>query len=889
MKRSSKILMIALLAFALIGVIAIVSRETVVAPVTAPEVALKSSEVPPAPQEPPAREVPVEWSPEPAPAEIHSGAIGGRLFTMDGSPGVGIEISAHFLPTKASDFGNEAPSPPVLAQPDERGVFHIDNLPFGSYAVQAQAEGRIARAACRLNREAPVADVLLVLQESVGISGRVVDPTGAGVPGATIYPLLLDGKERQSSALLADVTLADGEGNFALPWLEVGTWTLQARAKGFAPTTASPMATGTQDAVIQLEPGVPVSGRTVEEGAPAADVEVTLATVGRNAPEVAVRSDQQGNFIFEAVGPGNFEIRGKKAGQIVKDAPLQLVVANLPQEGIVLELVPGGVARGRVIDRDNGDGIPSVIIRALLVGGGRLRLVAEPSDAEGHFEIVGLNPGTYEIVASEAPGYSQFRRNQSAVKVNVAPGESLEGISIVLSRGVVFEGHVVDTEGKPVGGSRVHGRVRGWQDQQTTGKDGAFTLSRLNGGETIRVMASTTSARSTEQIFDIPSAGLSGVELVLEQATDGLIAGVIVDRRSQPFQGRVSLALADEEAHRTTNRTNTDAEGRFLFANVAAGAYKIGAHTENGVGRELLRLTMKSGQQVRDLRLVFDEEASLEISGKVTDESGAPVVAYLRLDRQEAQSTLAQATGDTAVDGTFRFQGLAESMFRITASAPGYSEVKVDDIQSGTHDLSIVLPNAPSISGNVVSSEGAPIKDFGVAVIFTGTPVESSAFFQTPVKHFSNSEGAYSLDVEEGRYDVIAQAPGYAMGRTRVGVVGPGAGAKDVIVVLEKKPPVQGRIIDQAGQPVVGAAIFLGKLLDGAQYVTDFAAAFSGPDGQFEIGAPEAERGLHVSAYHRTAGTGEFIGDSDTTKPIEIQLLPVQPATQTEPAEAASN
>lgn len=888
MKRLNIFLTIALLAFALVGAIAFVSREKVVAPVTAPEVALISSKVPPAPQEPIAKKVPAEQSPEPAPAEVHSGAIGGRLFTMDGSPGVGIEISAQPLPASASDFGNEAPSPPVLAQPDERGVFHIDNLPFGSYAVQAQAEGRIARASCRLNREAPVADVLLVLQDSAGIAGRVVDPTGAGVPGATIYPLLLDGKERQSSALLADVTLADGEGNFALPWLEAGAWTLQARAPGFAPTLSTPIATGTLDALIQLEPGVSVSGRTVEGAAPAADVKVTLATVGIDAPDLTVTSDVQGSFIFDAVGPGNYELRGSKAGQIVKDAPIQIAVANTPQEGIVLELVPGGVVRGRVTDGDTAEGIPGAIVKAFLEGGGRLRLVAEPSDAEGQFEVVGLNPGAYELAASEAPGYSRFGRGQSSVKVNVAAGETLEGISIVLSRGVVFTGHVVDTEGKPAGGAVVHGRVRGWQDQQTTGKDGAFTLSRLNGGETIRVMASTTSARSTEQVIDIPPVGLSGVELVLEHATDGLIAGVVVDRRSQPFHGRVSLALADEEAHRTTNRTNTDAEGRFLFANVAAGAYKIGAHTENGVGRELLRLTMKSGQQVRDLRLVFDEEASLEISGKVSDETGAPLAASLRLERLEERSHIAQSMGTAAVDGTFKFQGLSEGMFSITASATGYSDATVDDIPSGSKDVSIVLPGRLSISGTVVSSENVPITDFEVATIPAGAPVESSYFFLVPFKRVSDPEGAYSLSVDEGRYDVVARAPGFAMGRANAGLV-TSEGVGGVGIVLQAQASVHGRIIDQTGQPVVGAAIFLGTLPNGAANLTDYAAARSGPDGQFEIGAPEADRGLHLSAYHRTAGTGEFIGDSDTTKPIEIQLLPVQPATETEPAEAASN
>ena len=104
----------------------------------------------------------------------------------------------------------------MVAEPDERGAFYFDKLPFGSYVVQAQADGQIARASCRLSREAPVADVLLILQGADGISGRVVDPLARG-GGRGGLSLLLDGQERQSSAVLADATVADGQGSLPCP------------------------------------------------------------------------------------------------------------------------------------------------------------------------------------------------------------------------------------------------------------------------------------------------------------------------------------------------------------------------------------------------------------------------------------------------------------------------------------------------------------------------------------------------------------------------------------------------------------------------------------------------------------------------------------------------
>jgi len=808
------------------------------------------------------------------PVEAHPGVIGGRLFNKDGSVGSGIEITAQLFPTNAVDFDIRELSPSVHALPDERGVFHIEKLPFGNYTVLAEAEGQIARATCRLNRETPVADVLLILQDPDGIFGRVVDSDGAGVSSAVVFPLLQDGKERQTSAVLADSTLTDEMGNFALPYLEAGTWTLHARAQGFAPTISGPIATGTQDALVQLDRGVPVAGHATEGGMPVDDVKVTLADAGLNTPEMAARTDDQGAFTFDAVGPGKYELRGEKAGRIVKNAPITVVVANKPQEGLVLEMVRGGVVRGRVTDGDSGAGVSGVTVKAYLEGSSRLSHTSEPSDTQGRFEVTGLNPGAYELVVHEAPGYSRFGRGQSAVKVTISPGETLEGITLVLSRGIMVSGHVIDTEGEAVMGAFVHGRVRGWQDQQTTGTDGVFTLSRLKGGESIRVWASTSSARSPEYVFDIPPTGLQGVKLVLEHAADGLIAGVVVDRRSQPFRGHISLALADKDSHQTTNRDATDDKGRFLFANVAAGNYKIGARTANGLGRELFRLTMKPGQQVRNLRLVFEDEASLEISGQVTDESGTPLAAALRLDRREKTSRVAQSMGSTAVDGTFRFNGLSEGLFAITASARGFSDVTTDDLQAGTKDVAIVLPDSLSISGYVVSSENVPVTDFEVAAIRAGSTVESAAFFRVPFMHFSNPEGSYHIVVEEGRHDVVARAPGFALGRANAGEAVAGTGIEDVIVVLAKRPMVRGRVIDGAGHPVAGAAIFLGPLPEGAEQLTGYAAVHTDPGGRFEIAAPEVDSALHLSAFHRIAGMGEVYGETGAADPVEIVLLP---------------
>lgn len=815
---------------------------------------------------------------ESIPIEASPGIIRGRLYREDGSAGTEIEIFARCVSGELAGPADATGSTALSVLPDDEGTFSFDNLPFGRFVVYAEADDAVAKATCHLSIEEPVADTLLVLRKSNGIAGMVLDGNGAGIAGAIVYPLLRDGIPLRHAEVLEDSSPSDEQGNFALPHLAAGDWVLQAAAKGFASATSAPLASGTQDAVIRLEPGVPVCGRVLSGTLPAADVKLTMAAAVGNAPPLSVLSDGQGEFCFDAVGPGRYEIRGERDGAIIKDSPHRIAVTDTTPGEIALELIEGGNLRGRVIDQDSGDGVQGVTVNALLEGGTLFQRTSEASDELGQFEINGLDPGPYQVFPRDAPGYSRFGRAVNPLKITVLPGRTSEGLVISLGRGIVVSGHVLDTEGLPVAGASVSGRKKGWQDQQRSGSDGAFSLTRLTVGEPIVVQATTTGARSPVYTLEIPEAGLSGVELILESVRDGLIAGVVVDLKGRPFPGQVSLAPAEGEIPQPPQRTETDADGRFLFPNVAPGAYRIGGSTGDGMGQLLHELHIKSGQKIRNLRLIYQQEDFLEISGRVLDETGAPVVANLRLERQEEETRFVQAHGQTSVDATFRFQGLEEGTYIIGASSPGYVDASVGDVAAGASDVMIVMTPKSAIRGFVVSGENIPITSFEVLAHRAGTNLNSLDLYLTPFKYFSNSEGAFVLEVDEGPYDVIARAPGYAMGRAHVGFVGPDALPEEIVVRLEKREALQGMVVDAEGNAVVGAAIFLGPLPAGAERLTRFAATYSDANGEFGIDAPEADRGLHLSAFHRIAGGGDVFGESDAAEPIIIQLAPLEPA-----------
>src|SRR5688572_5573813 len=65
---------------------------------------------------------------------------------------------------------------------------------------------------------------------SASVSGRVVDPQGAVVPGAPVVALQLDTN-------ITRETVTDAEGRFRFPYLKVGRYEFRIRLAGFADIT----------------------------------------------------------------------------------------------------------------------------------------------------------------------------------------------------------------------------------------------------------------------------------------------------------------------------------------------------------------------------------------------------------------------------------------------------------------------------------------------------------------------------------------------------------------------------------------------------------------------------------------------------------------------------
>lgn len=154
-----------------------------------------------------------------------------------------------------------------------------------------------------------------------------------------------------------------------------------------------------------------------------------------------------------------------------------------------------GTARltGRVVSAENGRPLRRAVVRVFSAELRETRSVS--TEADGRWEIKELPAGKYTINVEKGGyvplSYGQRRPFEQGRPVEVAEGQSSEGLEISLPKGGVMTGRVVDEFGEPVAGARVAAmRLRFMNAQRrlmaVTGQGGSDTTDdvgqyRLHG------------------------------------------------------------------------------------------------------------------------------------------------------------------------------------------------------------------------------------------------------------------------------------------------------------------------------------------------------------------------------------------------------------------------
>jgi protocatechuate 3,4-dioxygenase beta subunit len=587
-------------------------------------------------------------------------------------------------------------------------------------------------------------DATFALTRAAAVRGKVTDPSGRPLPGATVLaiPAAAVGERAfDPSAPVADRAVSDAQGGFALPNLRPDeTYEVRASRAGAFPAfqrlTLGDSLAGPRTLTLILAPARAARGKVQDSaGKPIEGAEIVLRPALRpgslrvpspsgepaGPDAVTVQSDGKGVFSIAACPAPEFEIQVRKKGYV----PAILPALRLPAEtkppgpadlGIVI-LRPGAQLAGRVIDR----------------------------------------------------------RNRAISGAEVFALERLVGVN------------------------EVEGALKGRKPEATTGADGHFTIEDLAKGTPVHLIV-----RSPGFLTQGVRAARPPTEkaLVIRMEAANVLRGRVVDENDAPIPGaRLDLRWQDhlpEERERRIGEpvfrgARTDADGRFEIREIPTGSAYLGVTASGFVPIEGRELELPRSPEAGELRLVLDRGAILQ--GRVTAASGEPV-----------PGTRVGAAGVSALtddDGLYWLEGVATGPGDVLVIHPSHGRlVKPFDIQPGVNVLDASFDPGVEVTGRVIDDAGRPVTG---ARVDLGT---DSRFVRKQYQDVTGEDGRFRLmPVADGRYLLSAEAEGFSETAAAAAVEVAGQPVANLEITLDRGAMLSGEILGLAAEDLAKVTI----------------------------------------------------------------------------------
>jgi len=629
------------------------------------------------------------------------------------------------------------------------------------------------------------------------IVGRVTDQDNMPIPEARIRAFRFVPGALELEELISTET--DRAGRYELKPIEVRC-VVEASAIGHYSERglASPF---TRKDFNLGKPGV-LRGRVirVKDATPVADTPVAVypwrpadATPLRAWPEFAYawrrpplatrRTNEQGEFRFEALRPGLYQLRVLPR----QDPPMHTRhegIEVLAGRDTIRDLVlpRGKTVVGRVTDKDTGTPIPGAEV---FMDPNRFRCAV--ADRNGRYRIAGLDRSVWgKHIMATASGY--WPRSMS-LGWNVNQKEPV--IDFPLEKGARVRGRVTGPEG-PVAGARVSAAFRLYERLEDTGWTIPFTITDDQGafeitapiGESRRLyVVKDGLGWGTSEDF-VLTAGEQKSGIVVRLTRGGRIQGRVTDGDGKPVNKagvalREGLPLRGRIFHCVRNRVFTRPDGRYDIEGVPAGTYTLSVLPPGvfATGGSSLMGMISSPVLVSEGVMTTADVVlprGTVISGRVMDTEGRPVLdalvkASLRKPGRGGSrfrlSPPCDRTVLTDAGGSFRLEGLGTQgrVYNLTVQKYGFAAAFEPDVFPGGPEVRVTLIRYRKLEGRVIyASTGKPAQDFWIGpsrILKAGEVARKGWFnryFDFPPYayrgHFEDREGRFMVWLEPGAY-----------------------------------------------------------------------------------------------------------------------------------------
>lgn len=621
----------------------------------------------------------------------------------------------------------------------------------------------------------------IVIGRTARLAGVVRDAAGKGLAGVRVSVDAGSGGLGFALGFGAGGETTDAAGRFARAGLRPGAYTVSTASPDHMPSrTAVELEDGQDrsDLVITLTAGRTIAGVVVDDlGVPLPGMRVGADRARELAPGLQVQTtndseatttDDNGRFVLRGLDAASVSVEAWGPGH----ARARLPAVAAGSTNLVIELARQAQIHGRLVD-EAGVAISGsrVFARAagqmehMMIDDGR---AGTSTDSDGMFVLESVRPGATQVIATG----EHLRVVSDAF--DVRPGQRVEGVRLVASRGAAVAVTVRDQAGEPVAGARV---------KVTEAASGAAPASGIR--RSVRVRRGASAAPAKDVVFGDPAElGAATTDAQGVARVAGLQAGAVVVEASDPTHAR-----ARSEPLQVPQVGQVEAELVLL-----AGGF-VDLRALDASNAPLPAAHYKLQREVHDGSEPVVERGTCDASGLAHIGPLPPGVWTARL-----------ALPPRPIE-------LAEGVSFMTPDSAGHelvqTEAKVEVVADKTTPITLIRPVLTRLAGSVSDSKG--LVDGAKLELSTGDDLGLGS----PYKAKTDSSGRFELeDLPPGDYVLRYGYPdAFVMSEQAVHI---GAGEPLVEKQLLLRTGTLALIVrDEDGEAVAGARVTLDAAGDG--------------------------------------------------------------------------